>query len=204
MANYCSNYIEFSGETERIKKLARCFELLIKAEYAPTFTEACASVFRLLVVPEDSDYAYFGTKWFNIELTQEPQLEYEHTDEDTGEVYSRSYFVVTGDSAWYPPKKLTQKLCDSYGVQARHEYEESGNDFGGILTVDEKGHCEDEEYTYLEFNYKYNEDFWWDEVICQIEYGSHETFEDFARDNGYADLEVLKKAWKIAHENEDQ
>ena len=204
MANYCYNHIEFRGETEHIKKLARCFALLTKVEHAPTFTEACASVFRLLVVPEDADYTFFGTKWFNIDFIQEPQLEYDYTDEDTKERFSESYFVVTGDSAWYPPKKLTQKLCDAYGVRARHEYEEQGNDFAGITTFDEKGEYDEEVYTYMEFKYKYEQEYWWDEITYQIEYSNYETFEEFFEDNDYAELDDLKEAWNRAHKNEDQ
>tara|TARA_R100000951_G_C2646438_1_gene182755 strand:- start:1379 stop:1990 length:612 start_codon:yes stop_codon:yes gene_type:complete len=202
MANHCYNYIEFRGETEHIKKLARCFSLLMKVEYAPTFIEACASVFQLLEVPEDAEYNYFGTKWFEVELSQEPQLEYDYTDEDTKERFSESYFIVSGDSAWTPPEKLTQELCKAYRVRARHEYEESGCDFAGILTIDEKGDYDEEEYTYRECKYKYDQDWWWDEMVYTIQERHYETFEEFFEDNGYAELGILKEAWKIAHEKE--
>lgn len=205
MANHCYNYIEFRGETEHIKKLARCFSLLMKVEYTSTFTDACASVFKLLAVPEDADYRYFGTKWFEIELSQEPQLEYDYIDEDTKERFSESYFIVSGDSAWNPPEKLTQKLCDAYRVRARHEYEEAGNDFAGVTIFDEKGNYDQKKYTYWEFKYKYDQDWWWDEMIYQIQEGyRYETFDEFEEDNPYADLDDLNEAWNIANKNEDQ
>ena len=107
-----------------------------------------------------------------------------------------------GDSAWNPPEKLTQELCRAYRVRARHEYEEAGNDFAGITTFDEEGDYDQEQYTYWEFKYKYDEDWWRDEMIYLIQGKNYGTFEEFAEDNPYAELGDLKHAWKTVYKNE--
>lgn len=204
MANYCYNYIEFEGSEESINTLVKCFIKLRQDDHSSrTFTEACAVAFPRLIVPEDADYLHFGTKWFEYEI-QLPVVLESHTDEDTGEVYSRSRFIVNGDSAWNPPEYLTRGLCEEYGVEATHEYDEPGMDFAGILTVDEKGHCKKEEYSYLEFKHMQDYSYWWDEVIYLLEQKGYKTFEEFAEDHPYADISDLKEAWNIVNKNEDQ
>ena len=204
MANYCYNYIEFEGSEESINTLVKCFIKLRQDDHSSrTFTEACAYSFPLIIVPEDADYLHFGTKWFEYEI-QLPIVFDSHTDEDTGETYSRSRFIVSGDSAWNPPEYLTRALCEEYGVEATHEYDESGCNFAGILTIDEEGHCNHEEYTYLEFRYLKDYDAWWDEVIYLIEDNLYETFEEFAEGHLYAKLDELKEIWNTVNKNEDQ
>lgn len=206
MANSCYNYIEFEGSTERIDTLVKCFIKLRQEEegHPCTFTQACEVAFPRLIVPADADFLHFGTKWFEYEI-QLPLVYESHTDEDTGEVYSRSRFVVNGDSAWNPPEYLTRALCEEYGVKAMHEYEEPGMDFAGVLTIDEKGHCKKEEYTYYEFKYNTDQGWWWDEIIYQVQEGDrYETFEEFAEHHPYADLNDLTDVWNTSHKNEDQ
>ena len=202
MANHCYNYIEFTGTSDRVNALQEGFVKLSKDSESKTFTEACDKSFGL-ESPPDADYVHYGTKWFDflIELVSRGcWYEYVEGFEDTPMKYCS--IVISGESAWSPPKELTKKLCEAYRVRARHEYDEPGNDFGGITTFDEKGDYDEEVYTYMEFKYRYYMDFWWDEMIHLIREENYKTFEEFFEDNDYADLDDLKEAWKIAHEKE--
>ena len=203
MANYCNNHIEFTGTSDRVNALREGFVKLSKDSESKTFTEACDKLFGLQPSPT-AQYDHYGTKWFDftIELVSDCWDESVEGFEDTPITYCS--IVISGDSAWNPPEKLTQELCRAYRVRARHEYEEPGCDFAGITTFDEEGDYDQELYTYNEFKYKYNQDFWWDDMVYLIEAQSYDTFEEFAENNGYAELGHLKEAWKIAHENEDQ
>ena len=205
MANHCYNYIEFTGTSDRVNALREGFVKLSKDSESKTFTEACDKSFGLQS-PPDADYAHYGAKWFDfvIELIGNSCWEKSVEGfEDTPIPYCSIF--ISGDSAWTPPKKLIQELCKAYRVSARHEYEESGNDFGGVLTINEKGHSNQEEYTYWEFKYKYEQDWWWDEVTYQIQEGyRYESYNEFAEDHPYADIDDLNEAWNRANKNEDQ
>lgn len=196
MANYCSNFIEFRGTNEDIKSLTEGFqsldegiELSAKRFEMMTFTEACDKAFGL-ESPPHTEYNYYGTKWFD----------FNYEDRDAWE--NRDAFLhVYGDSAWGPPSKLTQELCKAFGVEATHHYEEAGNDFGGILYADKEGAVSVEEYSFDEYKYKYDRDYWWEEMMYRIT-EFYKTFDEFVKDHGYAYLDDLIEAWDEAHKKE--
>lgn len=204
MANHCYNYIEFTGTSDRVTALQEGLVKLSRDEDSETFKDACDKAFGLQS-PPTADYKYYGTKWFEfvIELVNDSWNESVEGFEDTPITYCS--IVISGDSAWSPPEKLTQELCRAYRVRARHEYEEQGMDFAGITTFDEEGDYDQETYTYWEFKYKHDQDWWWDEVVYQIQEGyRYESYSEFAEDHPYADIEDLNEAWNRANKNEDQ
>jgi hypothetical protein len=187
-----------------VNALREGFVKLSKDKDSETFVESCDKAFGLQS-PPTADYKYYGTKWFDfaIELVSDCWDESVEGFEDTPITYCS--IVISGDSAWSPPEKLTQELCKAYRVRARHEYEESGNDFAGITTFDEEGDCDQETYTYWEFKYKYDQDWWWDEMTYQIQEGyRYESYNEFAEEHKYADIDDLNEAWNRANKNEDQ
>jgi len=92
---------------------------------------------------DERDYYHYGTRWFDFQVS----------NDDDGSLF------VDGDSAWSPPLEMTRSLCEHFKVQARHEYEEMGNDFAGFIRIGDSGAiAEQQEYSYHEWRYREDAD----------------------------------------------
>jgi len=205
MANNCYNHIEFVGLKKNIERLAKAFHSLQKETADLTLTQACDKVFGLKS-PPDSEYAHYGTKWFNFTMGLPEYGEPFHVEgfEDMPPLAYGSFNLI-GDSAWSPPILLVEELCRAYSVEATHHYDESGCDFGGVFKADKNGEVAHEQYTYLEYLYTYDYDAWWEEIVYQIQEDAYQTFEHCVEENPYADLDNLNEAWnEVKPKDKDQ
>ena len=141
MANYCSNWVSFSGKKEDLQKLhdaLRYAESLNPENYGLIWYETFYAALGLDVPSEQTDvYDEFGSKWLDIQ------------ELDLGEISLR----LLGNSAWSPVVPFVHKLCKKFNLTASGEYDECGSDFGGFYEINEYGTLRDDMYNYISYRY---------------------------------------------------
>ena len=141
MANYCSNWVSFSGKKEDLQKLhdaLRYAESLNPENGGLIWYETFYAALGLDVPSGPTDvYDVFGSKWLDIQ------------ELDLG-VISLELF---GNSAWSPVVPFVHKLCKKFNLAASGEYDECGCDFGGFYEIDEDGNLKDDTYNYISYRY---------------------------------------------------
>jgi len=147
MANHCYNFIELSGDKELLDELWDSIKEAEEFNEDKYFYQFCDRVVKANPSVE-KDYLFYGTKWFEYNVDH-------HGDT----------MCIQGDSAWGPPQRFIEEVCKQYGLCAVLEYEESGNDFAGRVKYDGTGEIEHEEFTYHEWQYINNTDYWIEDVL---------------------------------------
>ena len=150
MANHCWNWIEIVGSKESIEKIRTIIDQVNETEAG-----FWGGNYPLLIEkPEIKEnitfdvYEDWGSKWFT------PYVDAYHLAEDSIDGKDRSsYIVIAGDSAWSPMVPLCEKLSKHYNTDITIEYEECGNDFGGRCKFSKGNLQEQEEASYLEWQY---------------------------------------------------
>lgn len=181
MANYCYNWISFHGEKESLDKLAKALDTYKDFNYFNDWVDSMIEY----TPPKDDErvYYYYGTRWFEFEV------------DDNGD----NNLLVRGDSAWSPPLEMTRSLCEHFGVDAKHEYEECGNDFGGYWVVRDNGYVAEEfETSYNHWRYMEDSYSYMDNLINDLEDESYDTIEDLLEDNKFlsnADSVLIIDEW---------
>ena len=141
MANYCSNWVTFSGKKENLQKLhdaLRHAESLNAENDGLIWYETFYAALGLDVPSEPTDvYDMFGSKWFHI---------------DDIDVYDTELELI-GSSAWSPVVPFVALLCEKFKLTAKGEYDESGCDFGGFYEINEDGNLKDDTYNYISYRY---------------------------------------------------
>lgn len=148
MPNWCSNYLQITGDKEKITKIVDVLKANTTGE----------NLFQTLIGLEPgADYS--GEKWYDLNINRfgckwdtPYELEYFHIDED-----SIRFGIET---AWSPPVQFAIRLCQMYGVSCDVSYSEPGNDFTGITKIAPDGSYTEEDYEYLEGMYKLDMGFW--------------------------------------------
>lgn len=182
MANHCNNWIHFMGSKESLEKIEKALETYHKFSH---FNNWVDSMIEFTPPKDDNrDYYHYGTRWF----------EFTSNNDGDGSLF------VDGQSAWSPPLEMTRSLCEHFGVIAKHEYDEMGNDFGGFIRIDERGHVvEQQEYSYNEWRYMEDADSYLDNLCYDIEHDElYESLEELMEDNKFLSKEYkadLEKAW---------
>lgn len=205
MANHCYNYAYFTGDPENIKRLDRALRTLRKKDHEEKYTSHGLEVppwqidgsvtlwagnYRLVLEGKPDDfnkpnfdvYEVYGSKWF------ECGWEYEEGSD---------HIIISGDSAWSPVLKFFIKICKHYKLGVEGDYSESGMDFAGTFSIDEKGCVVHEEMSYDEYESEHNPDGFWENVIYEIEEGCYDTLEEI-----FTKLEKAK--WKISDDERQQ
>ena len=150
MPNWCENIVKFTGDKNKITKLADRLTKPVKVvrqgslavlsydqppwEYGEEFKSDIppgghAMARTVVGVNKDAaDYNWMvdvmGTKWdFNLENINVTDTQ------------------ITGyaSTAWSPPEGWFRKVCEKYGVTGELRSGESGNEFGCILSIDNEG-----------------------------------------------------------------
>jgi hypothetical protein len=183
MANNCWNKVTITGSNETLNKIKDRFE---SSERGIFNINNLHILFDSDVSDMDEDD--FGSKWFTPSVTIED-----------GEL------IVSGDSAWSPMIGLFERICVDYGVEATLDYEEMGNDFAGRISWNSKGvEIQNEEWTYWEKEYLYNQENFWEEM--QWRYNNYDTFEEFIkgfelniwRDSSVLNMSKLEKEFNLS------
>jgi hypothetical protein len=168
MANHCYNWISFYGKKESLDKLAKALETY---ENFTSFNDWVDSMIEYTPPKNDERvYYHYGTKWFDFEI------------DDNGD----EHMLVRGDSAWSPPLEMTRSLCEHFGVGARHEFEESGCDFGGYWVIQDNGYVSEElDVTYNHWRYMEDSHSYMDNLINDLEDESYGSIEELLEDNKF-------------------
>lgn len=182
MANHCNNWIHFMGSKESLEKIEKALETYHKFSH---FNNWVDSMIEFTPPKDDNrDYYHYGTRWFDF------------TSNNDGD----GSLFVDGQSAWSPPLEMTRSLCEHFGVIAKHEYDEMGNDFGGFIRIHDNGYiAEQQEYSYNEWRYMEDADSYLDNLCYDIEHDElYESLEELMEDNKFLSKEYkadLEKAW---------
>jgi hypothetical protein len=149
MANYCDNYVTFTGKKEDIETLYQRFKKYDKCEYFTHFAEMVLGEPLSDISTFEWVYSY-GTKWWDIDVTlQDDEL------------------VVSGDSAWSPPLQLIAEITKVFNVSAEGSYYEMGMDFAGMYTA-ESGNLDDNEMTCFEYHLLQDREYAIEQLIGDI------------------------------------
>lgn len=146
MPNWCENWIEFTGNTEQVSKLASLIMSPVKEissgalrtlsfdqppwEYGEPFISDIkpggSIMSRTLGFLDKSKFDYItmvkklGTKWdFDLEDI----------------VIEGSRITAYADTAWSPPMGWFELVCKKYSLEGELSSGEAGNNFGCILSV---------------------------------------------------------------------
>lgn len=168
MANYCYNWVSFTGDKDVLDLLQTKFETYESHE--GTFSDWCDKFFTdKREEKEDAfDELYnYGTKWWDFEIDR------------------RGYdnLLVMGSSAWSPPQEFLRRLSEEYAVKIYGDYEESGSDYGGYAEY-ENGVMDDHCFPYREWMYINSNEQFFHQLEYEVEY--YDTFDDYK-------LEVLDR-----------
>jgi hypothetical protein len=196
MPNWCSNWIEITGSKESIQKIKETMETIEKSDEPNLFM-------TLVGVPDGVDYKNdwydtninnWGTKW-DVTLNE---CNVDFTDES---------ITMSPETAWAPPISFCKSLAVKYGVEVIITYEESGCDFCGRTTIDSEGNLSEEDYSYIQGKYVFDNESFWSELESYIDnYLDYETptYEDFIEDYDFVsdkDKEEIKLMYEEAVEN---
>ena len=141
MANYCWNWVHFTGKKENLQRLVDGLEKAKSLNednqgliWYKTFFTALGSE-----PPEEPTDVYddFGSKWYEIQ-----EIEFD------GEG-----ITITGTSAWSPVSQFFLKLSEVYELHFDSEFEESGCDFGGFFAGNNGKVTDDRTYTYAQYEW---------------------------------------------------
>ena len=175
MPNWCSNYIQISGEKPNIDKIK-----VVLYRLRDSKGEENDRVFQSLIgLPSDVDYEkdwyntnveWFGTKWD----TNYDSCQFDFTD-DT--------ITMSPDTAWSPPVNFCKQLAIQYGVYVNMKYEEPGSDYAGLTEITPEGDVYEEDYTYNEGIYVLQSDWFWEKLTDDFEYTSETLLDELDEDS---------------------
>lgn len=187
MANNCYNWVRFTGSEESIKKLHNKFLDYEKFEY---FTDWGNHVLDITNDTSEKtfDWGYkYGTKWWDF-----------HVDD-----FDINELAISGDTAWSPPETLIEEICKRYSLEARIEFEEAGNDFGGYTEFNNEGKTEEYNTSYREWRYMEDPNYAIEDILDSLKYCGF-TLEDFEDDFEYMrneDVEYIKEKYNKKFKN---
>ena len=169
------------GSKESLEKIEKALATYYKFNH---FTDWVDSMTESLTPPKKDFVYHYGTRWFDF------------TSNNDGD----GSLFVDGQSAWSPPLEMTRSLCEHFGVIAKHEYDEMGNDFGGFIRILDNGSiAEQQEYSYNEWRYMEDADSYLDNLCYDIEHDDlYESLEELLEDNKFLSKKYkddLEKVW---------
>jgi len=182
MPNWCSNSIEIAGDAQTIACIKYAVENVKKDNDKGVFKALIGIPSNMSDEQYESDWydtnvSYYGTKW---------DVDYDDGNWD----FDKENIHFSCDTAWSPPINFLYNLMMKYPGLTYCEiiYDEPGVDFAGktSITRDADGiHMEDDECTYEEGLYKYQNDYFWDKIADDID--------NFVQDFEGDDEDLIKK-----------
>ena len=182
MANNCYNFISLEGDNKSIKELAeRLTDTYDKFEYLNGWCDYVLKIrddFNYIKEEDKRDHYYYGSRWFDFDIS---------VDDDC--------ITIQGDSAWSPMEKFTEDLCEVYNLSGRIEYEEVGFDFGGYASYVGEEEVDSGHFTYMEWKYIEDRDYWLQEMLFKIESldDEEDILNEFKETSKYASKKDLDK-----------
>lgn len=145
MANYCDNYVVFSGKKENLERLMANIQ---KAQGLNSENQGLLYYHTYWIVldqpkPEEEldVYEEFGSRYLMVQ------------DMDLVDYGDDSTLTISGYSAWSPTSKLFLRISEVYDLSFDSEYSESGCDFGGFFSGNRGKVTDDREYTYKQYDW---------------------------------------------------
>jgi hypothetical protein len=185
MANDCWNKVTITGSNETLEKIKTRFE---SSENGVFNINNYNTLFESDVSDMDEDD--FGSKRFSPSVTLED-----------------NELHISGDSAWSPMIGLFERICTDYKVEATLDYDEMGYDFAGRISWNTNGEeTSNEEWTYWEKEYLYNQENFWEEM--DFRYDNYDTFEELVegfelnkwKDESILNIKRLEEEYNLKHE----
>jgi hypothetical protein len=147
MANHCEYSVRIIGTAENIQKLYNRLKeqknFLNYENYNKIFDN-----------PESDDYDW-GSKW-------------QHFD-DLNYIEGDDSLSMYGSSAWAPAEGLWEKISIDFDFKIELEYSEPGCDLAGFLTWESGVLTRNDEMTWWEYIYQYDNQYFWETMIDYIE-----------------------------------
>ena len=197
MPNWCTNWIEISGDKESIQKIKEKMESIENSQDANLFM-------TLVGIPEDvTDY---DTNWYDTNINNWG-TKWDVSLNESNVEFNEDHITMSPETAWSPPVGFCKSLAMKYKVVVTNTYEEPGCDFCGRIVIDSEGNENVEDYSFLEGKYILDNETFWYEVDSNIEsYSDYEnpTFENFIEDYDFVndeDKEEIKRMYDEVFEN---
>jgi len=105
------------------------------------------------------------------------------------------------ETAWSPPIAFCEKLAVMFNVEVQIFYAEPGVGFAGLCTCLPDGTSQDDELSYMEGMYKYDNSGFWDEVESNIESELEDIDWEEEPDTDHMVQEVLQEYPYISEED---
>jgi hypothetical protein len=191
MPNWCTNWIEISGDKESIQKIKEKMESIENSQDGNLFM-------TLVGIPDEvTDY---DTNWYDTNVNSWGTKWDVSLDESNVEI-NEDHITMSPITAWSPPIKFCVSLATKYGVDIVIIYEEPGCDFCGKTIIKKDGTYVEEDYSFLEGKYILDNETFWYEVDSNLEYFVDEenpSFEDFIKSYDFVsdeDKEEIKRMY---------
>lgn len=163
MPNWCSNNISITGSKTSISKIKKVIES-IEDSQSPVVFEKLVGI-EPTITQEDYDKGgwynsnvnYWGTKW-DVNVNE------------CNFIFEDQSIHMSPDTAWSPPIGFGVALAKKYKVEVTMDYEEPGCDFCGRTLIEKNGEKDEEDYSFLEGKYYFDNESFWYEIDSEIEY----------------------------------
>lgn len=155
MPNNCWNFVVLTGNLQTLQKIKLRFESSESGVFS-------LKNYQCLLVSDvsDMDEEDFGSRRFS------PQVE-----------LVDGKLLISGDSDRSPMIGLFETICADWGVEGQLEFEETAEDFAGIIGWNSKGvEIQNQQWTYLERTYMKDPQMFWEEMSYR--YQLYDTFEE--------------------------
>ena len=196
MPNWCSNTITISGSKENICRIKDMMDTIEnKSE---------SNLFQTLVgYPDHMTEGEYQEKWYDTNVTNWG-TKWDVSYDDSCPQFSEEEIVISPETAWSPPIGFGTILAKLYHVDVELYYTEPGCDFCGKTFCDKDGGVNEEDYSYLEGLFVFDQEYFWTEMESQAEYyiGEEEqTLDEFIAHFPYVDVEELTTFYNEQKEN---
>ena len=185
MPNWCSNYITITGSKTAIKKIKKDIESIEDSDKSGVFEKLVG------IEPTITQEEYVKGGWYNSNVNYWG-VKWDVSVDDCNFSFDDQTITMSPLTAWSPPIGFGVALTKKYKVEMSLLYEEPGCDFAGRTIIDKNGVKDEEDYSYIEGKYIFDNESFWYEVESNIEYYLDEenpTFEVFIDSYGFVSEE---------------
>jgi hypothetical protein len=196
MPNWCSNTITITGNKENI---CRIKDMMDSIE-----NKSESNLFQTLVgYPDHMTEGEYQEKWYDTNVTNWG-TKWDVSYDDACPQFSEEEIVLSPDTAWSPPIGFGTILAKLYQVDVELFYTEPGCDFCGKTFCNKDGDVNEEDYSYHEGLFYFDQEQFWSEMESQAEYyiGEEEkSLEEFIQIFHYVDKEEITQYYNEQKEN---
>ena len=230
MPNWCNNFLTITGEEVQLNKIKYLLEETKETEQG-MFITLVGLPEGITPEQHEKDWwnihiSHWGCKW-DVSYEDHSAL-YDTIGYDNEINYGYKYYVnlfnfikynfvinlkipfqfsylagmtMSIETAWSPPISFCEKLAVMFNVEVQIFYAEPGVGFAGLCTCSPDGTSQDDELSYMEGMYKYDNSGFWDEVESNIESELEDIDWEEEPDTDHMVQEVLQEYPYISEED---